>query len=140
MNFYLLFKNYPRDKHPLFLSLAKIFYTGLLIFIAGFCIISLVRRNAGVMEWQTCLTQNQVSSDVPVQVRPPAPSENPESLDLSGFSGFFFVFFGEGFSATGTISKRMIHSYENERGKYGQSFLQGKCNCILIQALQHVEK
>ena len=41
-----------------------------------------------------------------VRPPPPAPSESPESLDFTGFSGFFLVFFGAAFSLAGTVKKR----------------------------------
>ena len=41
-----------------------------------------------------------------VRPPPPAPSESPESLDFTGFSGFFLVFFGAAFSSAGTVKKR----------------------------------
>ena len=41
-----------------------------------------------------------------VRPPPPAPSESPESLDFTGFSGFFLVFFGAAFSSAGTVKER----------------------------------
>ena len=40
-----------------------------------------------------------------VRPPPPAPSESPESLDFTGFSGFFLVFFRTAFSSAGTVKK-----------------------------------